>query len=281
MSTLQTLLAVAVLIYVLCVIVQGIQEIVKSLLNTKAKIMSATINRFMCDHLTLDQVCDALKKRGMDITDLERFSKSDFRHLLDGIELAEPQVKGLLAPSVVQAAGSAQEMIDQAKDHIAGVYDAARLQFQKSYTSQNKKWVIALSFLVVVVMNSNIIMLYNEVSADQIMSQAIAGKADNAVPKTCLPSRANVPQSELATTYSANRDCIKVALQSYPVLARWSAEQWKEDWNESKFQTIFGLLVMGILVSLGAPFWNDILKGVTGFNNTLNALPREKNLDSR
>jgi hypothetical protein len=28
---------------------------------------------------------------------------------------------------------------------------------------------------------------------------------------------------------------------------------------------------MGVLVSLGAPSWNDILKGMMGINNTLNA----------
>jgi hypothetical protein len=28
---------------------------------------------------------------------------------------------------------------------------------------------------------------------------------------------------------------------------------------------------MGILVSLGAPFWNDILKGMMGVNNALNS----------
>ena len=28
---------------------------------------------------------------------------------------------------------------------------------------------------------------------------------------------------------------------------------------------------MGTLVSLGAPFWNDVLKGMMGVNNALNA----------
>jgi hypothetical protein len=28
---------------------------------------------------------------------------------------------------------------------------------------------------------------------------------------------------------------------------------------------------MGVLVSLGAPFWNDVLKGATGVNNALNS----------
>jgi hypothetical protein len=34
---------------------------------------------------------------------------------------------------------------------------------------------------------------------------------------------------------------------------------------------IIGLLVMGGLVPLGAPFWNDVLKGISGLNDALNS----------
>lgn len=40
MSEFQTLLALVVLLYVLCVIVQAVQEILKSALDTKAKTMA-------------------------------------------------------------------------------------------------------------------------------------------------------------------------------------------------------------------------------------------------
>lgn len=52
MSTLQTLLALVVLIFVLAVIVQAVQEFLKSLLNTKAETMKATIVKFMGARLT-------------------------------------------------------------------------------------------------------------------------------------------------------------------------------------------------------------------------------------
>ena len=75
MGELQTLLALVVLIYVLCVIVQAVQEIIKSALSTKAKTMAATITQFMGAHLDLSQVEGALRQRGLDITALERFKK--------------------------------------------------------------------------------------------------------------------------------------------------------------------------------------------------------------
>src|SRR6516162_4975647 len=169
MSMFQTLLALVVLIFVLSVIVQAVQEVLKSLLNTKAKTMEETVNQFMGAHLTLDQVRDALRTRGLDITALEHLSKEDFRHLLDGVQLAESQIQGIIAQADATA--------EQAKDHIAGVYEGARAKFQQSYTSKNKKWVIGLSFLVVLALNASLIRIYEILAVDQNLSQAITGTA--------------------------------------------------------------------------------------------------------
>src|SRR5260370_1438087 len=129
MSMFQTLMALVVLIFLLSVIVQGVQEVLKSLANTKAQTMVETIQRFMGEHLTLPQIQAALQTRGLDVTALEHFNKDDFRHLLDGIQLAEPQVQGIVA--------SANATAEQVKDNIAGAYGAARAAFQKSYASKN------------------------------------------------------------------------------------------------------------------------------------------------
>ena len=51
MGTLQTLLALVVLIYILCVVVQFMQEGVKALLNTKGETMRKVIQNFMGDKL--------------------------------------------------------------------------------------------------------------------------------------------------------------------------------------------------------------------------------------
>ncbi len=47
--------------------------------------------------------------------------------------------------------------------------------------------------------------------------------------------------------------------------------EYPKDWDQGWFEEIAGLIVMGLLVSLGAPFWNDVLKGMMGVNNVLNS----------
>ncbi len=266
MGTLQTLLALVGLIYVLCVIVQAVQEVTKSFLNTKAKTMAQTIQQFMGSRLPLPDVEKALAARGLDITALEHFNRDDFRHLLDGIESLAPKLQGIVA--------SGTATFDQEKDNVAAAFDAARARFQAAYTRKNKLIAIAFSFAVVIALNANIVAVYEQLAADQVMAQAIAGKAEKA---TCSQSQRQAAVTNSAddfdTIYRTNRDCIQKVLQDYPILVRWHKVdgRWIPMGAGGLFPALAGLIVMGGLVSMGAPFWNDILKGFTGLNNTLNS----------
>jgi hypothetical protein len=82
--------------------------------------------------------------------------------------------------------------------------------------------------------------------------------------------------------FTGTRDCVKELVNKYPVLVRWSSDKnkrWPGSWvaqlcvdrrDNGLPQTIIGLVLTWILVSLGAPFWNDVLKGASGVNSVLN-----------
>jgi len=72
----------------------------------------------------------------------------------------------------------------------------------------------------------------------------------------------------LEEVYQANRKTITEDLQKYPILLR--TLEYPADLRQETLNEIAGLLLMGILVSLGAPFWNDVLKSMMGVNNVLN-----------
>jgi len=260
MSTLQTLIALVVLIFVLSVIVQALQDILKLFLDTKAATLQQIIIRFMGDHLKLDQVQDTLKRRGLDITALDHFSKDDFRTLLDGIKFEDTQLQGIVAKE--------QASLAEAKDQIAAAYEGARANFQKIYALKNKKIAVAISFVVVLTLNASAIRLYEILSANQTMSQAISGTA-----ATVLGNEKNnggtAQPTDLADVYAKNRTVIESDLQKYPILLRTG--KYSEDLGKEPANEILGLVVMALLVSLGAPFWNDVLKGITGVNNALNS----------
>jgi hypothetical protein len=235
-----------------------VQEVIKSLLNTKAATMEKSIEQFMGQHLTLKQVEDALQLRGLDITALEHFNKDDFKHLLDGITLAAPQVQGVLA--------NANATIDEVKANIAGAYDAALASFQKAYTTKNKMFAVIISFVVVLGLNASLIRIYGILAADQNLSQAIAGTASTVTSASSQNTTSTA--ADLDQVYAKNRQAITADLRKYPILLRTC--KYPEDLHDEPLNEIAGLVLMGLLVSLGAPFWNDVLKGTTGINNVLN-----------
>jgi hypothetical protein len=265
MSELQNLLALVVLVYVLCVIVQAIQEVLKSVLNIKAKTMAEIIKKFMGDRLTLSQVCDALQARGLSITALEHFNKQDFRSLLDGIQFTAQQVQQI--PKIV---ASQAATVEELKNQAAAAYDGARAEFQQLYAANNKRWVIAISFAVVLSLNASLINIYEILTVNQNLSQAIAGTASTVASlNQSAHASGTAPSLDPTVVYSENRQAIKEDLQNYPILLR--TKKYRDDFRASPIDEIAGLLIMGLLVSLGAPFWNDVLKGVTGVNNALNS----------
>jgi len=255
MNTFQTLIALALLIYVLSVIVQAIQEFVKNLFNTKADVMAQTVDKFMGDSLKLPQVQAALDRRGLNITALENLNKADFRSLLDGVEFLPGQLDGIVK--------TAQSDVEKAKENIAASYEGFRATFQDAYTKRNKLIVLILSFVVVLLLNANAIILYDQISSDQAAQQALVQSAAN--PPANAPSQTG--QDPLAAANNT-RAAIQKDLQDYPVLIR--THKYGKDFDEHPYAQIPGLLVMGFLVSLGAPLWNDVLKGMTGINNALN-----------
>jgi hypothetical protein len=276
MSELQTFAAVVVLIYVLCVIVQAVQEFIKSVLDTKATTMEQTVNEFMGAHLNLDQVKAALQQRGLKITALEHFNKDDFRKLLDGVQFTAEQIANI--PQVVAVAAPT---LDQFKDSIAASYEAARGKFQRLYTTKNKQIAIAISFAVVLILNASVIRIYEILAANQSLSQAIAGTAPTG---SQSPQNTTAAQTQdLAEAYDKSRTAISAELQRYPILLRTGEypKDFTGDYPGGKLTSgnklcatlweLLGLLLMGALVSLGAPFWNDVLKGISGLNNQLNS----------
>jgi hypothetical protein len=268
MNTLQSLTAVIALIFVLSVIVQAIQEFIKDFLQTKPKAMMQALNEFMGDMLNAADVKQALGVRGLDVTALESFSPSDFRDLLDAIPFDQQQQQ-----AVQKLVHGGQASLDKIKDSIAGAYQGALARFQKIYEGKNKRIAAVLSMVLVLILNANVIFHYESISADPATQQAIMSKVQtivsaNAIANARSGDDAAAQARALKESYQATRDQIATVLNTDTMLVR--TKLYPNDFRSHWLKTILGLSLMGALVSLGAPFWNDILKGATGVNNAFN-----------
>jgi hypothetical protein len=264
-STLQSLTAFIALIFALSVIVQAIQEFIKKFLQTKPKAMMQALDEFMGDMLDSADVQNALKVRGLDVTALENFSTSDFRSLLDAIPFDQQKVQKLVQ--------GGQASLDKIKDNIAGAYQGALTKFQKIYEGKNKQIAAVLSVVLVLILNANVIFLYENISADPATQQAIMSKVQtivsaNANAKAGTSDDPSAQADALGKSYETTRDDIATVLNTDTMLLR--TKLYPDEFAKHRLKTILGLLLMGGLVSLGAPFWNDVLKGATGVNNAFN-----------
>jgi hypothetical protein len=263
MNTLQSLVAIIALIFALSVIVQAIQEFIKDFLQTKPKAMMQALVEFMGDKLSAAAVAQALSDRGLDVTALEQFSSSDFRDLLDAVPLDLQKVQTLVQ--------GGQASLDKIKDNIAGAYQGALARFNQIYTKKNKQIAVLLSAIVVFALNANVIILYENISSDPSAQQKVVDKvlALNTDPKYQAANKDCQEQTDLPKAYAGCRLAITNVLNADPILLR-TRMYCPDYWGWPKCFLFFGLFVMVALVSLGAPFWNDVLKGATGLNNALN-----------
>ena len=264
MNTLQSITAVIALIFALSVIVQAIQEFIKDFLNTKPRAMMRALDEFMGSYLNSADVQNALRVRGLDLTALEKFSTSDFRNLLDAIPFQQQQLQGIVQ--------NVTASLDQIKGNIAGAYQGALARFNQIYTKKNKQIAVLLSAIVVLALNANAIFLYEGISVDPVTQQAIMSKIQTITSSSTAPS-SNDQVKDLKDSYVKTRGTVAAALHTDQSLVRTML--YPDDFPAHWLRGILGLLLMIGLVSLGAPFWNDVLKGATGVNNAFNGNTRQ------
>ena len=89
------------------------------------------------------------------------------------------------------------------------------------------------------------------------MSQAIASTVSQPNQGGGAPQTFDPDKTRDAITKDMNRCSILLRTTKYP-------DDIKDPAND------IGLIIMGVLISLGATFWNDVLKGAAGANNALN-----------
>jgi hypothetical protein len=189
-------------------------------------------------------------------------------------------------------------MFSKAKDEIKHVraeietwFDITKRSFQDLYERRMRLWTLIIGAVTVVVLNANIFEIYREFSTNKVVRDAAVAWAERVV---SAPIDSVLSGSRFAGRDSAGAKPLSdqeirkqiekrfgdiqsvVNANGFQVL-RWRQAQrdaflsgWlSEGWFKNLAKSLLGWLGMILLVSLGAPFWYDILKTVVGFKNTV------------
>ena len=225
-----------------------------------------------------------------DLSIVESLNKEDFLRLVgDLVDTNELEVMDLASASPAEKSelSSRIAFLQKARWDIEQWFDVTMKAFQDHYERRMKMWALGLSALVVVVLNANLFEIYGEFSSNKIFRESAVrlGERFASTPRDSLfftttsegtAQAMVIPDSLAIKSIQTNINRIDSIIhdRSIPIY-RWNThsgtpmriggwcELWSMIWN-ALVRNLLGWCAMTLLVSLGAPFWYDVLKTVVG-----------------
>jgi hypothetical protein len=298
MKTLDTVIALIVVILMLSLIVQSVQ----SLLKKWFKLKSETILKSLDDlfkyadseklaGIASDKLVEALK---VELVKLGR-TTSDGRAAIDSI--AKEDLLKILTK--IKFPG-AEDSVAKFQEQVHTWYDTAMQSFEERHTRRMKTYSLVVSIFVVIILNANFFDIYKNISTNDAMRGSIISKrADVETRLQAAGAQTEVEAGDLEQRRIAlekERAALDELLAQNPVFgftplevsdvsdffhARnyWSANADKR--IAYALQLVAGWAIMVMLLSIGAPFWQDALESLFGVKNLLRKRTDTKNTEQQ
>ncbi len=223
------------------------------------------------------------------------------------------RIIGQLGQRADEAFGSLRTQLD----HVANWYDTVMQSFEERYTRHMKNVSIYISIGVVIFFNANIFRIYRNISTDDLQRSLIVkageklieepGTAPNANANTNnnapggnaaggAPAPANTPPAveelkqdiEAIRGYAASSQGLGFSPLTWGQVSRWLST-WSFGkpgngwWGHrlSDLKTLLGWALTVLLLSVGAPFWQDTLESLFGVKNLLRQKSNTRNVETR
>jgi hypothetical protein len=160
---------------------------------------------------------------------------------------------------------AAEGDLQTARANIERWFDASMDEVSAWYRRTANTWLFGVAVVVCFVMNADSITISTALWRDPTLRAAVVAEAQKtaehppaAKPKNPATTTAGASAESPVTNYKAVED----ELQDLKIPLGWS----KTAWDESEpFSKLLGLLFTSVAVSLGAPFWFDLLNKLVNF----------------
>ena len=190
------------------------------------------------------------------------------------------------------------------KSRVETWYDTVMQSFEERYTRGMKTWTVVISAVVVIVFNINVLNVYREISTSSAKRALILQSADKVLAKSKAASAANTPIDPNVTPEQVIEEAKKVFSQeniNYMTDVGLKGPRWiteipafvkNEGYTGQKtltdpnyrskivIKTMFGWLLMTLLLSTGAPFWQDTLETLFGLKNRMRKQTETRNTET-
>ncbi len=216
----------------------------------------------------------AAKATGQAKIDLDTLSKA-LRALAEMMTRLRQEVDAALAPLHARI------------DHVDTWFDTVMQSFDERYTRGMKTWGLVLSFIIVVIMNANVFKIYRTLSGNEQTRNSIIQMADTVNNKIA----AGQPAPDLKQSLNDIQANVNLYQQfQLQPLTRTAISGWLGTLNpaapgfwHSRGQDVvrlLGWIFMTLLLSVGAPFWEDVLESLFGVKNLIRQKGSLKNVET-
>ncbi|MGA2261078.1 MAG: hypothetical protein ABSH28_06560 [Acidobacteriota bacterium] len=160
-------------------------------------------------------------------------------------------------------------------------FDTVMKGFEERYTRGMKTWGLVVSFLVVVMLNANVFDMYAKISGNDQVKSRIMQMADTVEQKVkaVQPAPAAPPVGgqqpdaiqDLKNSIAGVKANVDVftGLQFQTLTRADIKNAWENKWTLQNLKILLGWIIMTMLLSVGAPFWEDTLESLFGVKNLL------------
>ena len=200
--------------------------------------------------------------------------------------------------SVAQAISNLRTEFDSAIAPLRGKlreveswFDTVMQSFDERYARGMKTWAIVISLAVVAALNANFFTIYQKISTNELMrnrlvqSQAkLKELEDTAKDK---PTEAKSLDGIIKeTSGNVNQEAAAYAAFGFAPLSWSQVKNWIHDagswaWFRHTAEIAAGWMLMTLLLSVGAPFWEDALESLFGLKSLLRTGSETKNIERK
>ena len=211
---------------------------------------------------------------------------------------------GTIAASLVRLSSRLDEAVAPLRVKLSEVetwYDTVTQSFEERYTRGMKTWALVISFILVAYLNASIVDIYkNIVTNDAVRNQLlqIGEERTKANEQRLASAKEKREQQEVDATLQEIRNDTEEIRKQIANLSTfgfrpmtwgavkerlnvnlWSSVGWF-DRRVDDLMTIIGWIIMTFLLSVGAPFWEDILESLFGVKNILRQGTKTRNVEA-
>ncbi|MDX1910649.1 MAG: hypothetical protein SFV22_04140 [Saprospiraceae bacterium] len=187
--------------------------------------------------------------------------------------LPEGKLKSFLQQTLTEAGNDIQKF----KDQLELWYDTTMDRVTGWYKRQAQVILMGIGLVIAIGFNADTFSVYEKVSTDPIAQKAVLDAAQAYIDQGLMMPDTIRPDSveeQIQALYIKTQDIINNNLSEVdsPLGLGWTDAEYQAFWAEcgrtrAFWEKIIGFMVTALAISLGAPFWFDLLKRVTNLRN--------------